>query len=76
MRTGGKYYFWRITALAGKITGLFSSNNKMDETREKNYENLKSEEINDKSHGTAENQSKIEKPASDNVSLPLFSYII
>ncbi|KAL3982116.1 Hsp70 family protein [Acanthocheilonema viteae] len=59
-----------LASLAGKITGLFSSNNKMDETKEKKQDNSKSEEINDKSHdpiGTAENQSKIEKPAGDNV---------
>lgn len=64
-----------FTALAGKITGLFSSNNKMDEAAEKNQENLKSEEINDKSHSTvnsAENQTKIEKPVGDNVSPSLF----
>lgn len=63
-------------ALAGKITGLFSSN-KIDETKkEKNEESLKSEEINDKSHSTidtTENQTKIEKPVGDNVSPSLLT---
>uniref|UniRef100_A0A0R3R133 Hypoxia up-regulated protein 1 n=1 Tax=Brugia timori TaxID=42155 RepID=A0A0R3R133_9BILA len=61
-----------LASLAEKITGLFSSNNKMDETQEKNEESLKSEEINDKSYSstnTAGNQTKIEKPTGDNVSL-------
>lgn len=59
-----------LASLAEKITGLFSSNNKMDETQEKNEESLKSEEINDKSYSstnTAGNQTKIEKPTGDNV---------
>uniref|UniRef100_A0A0R3S038 Hypoxia up-regulated protein 1 n=1 Tax=Elaeophora elaphi TaxID=1147741 RepID=A0A0R3S038_9BILA len=60
-----------LASLAGKITGLFSSNNKLDKTKnEENQENLESEETNDKSRSTvdtAENQTKIEKAAGDNV---------
>ncbi|VDK76001.1 unnamed protein product [Litomosoides sigmodontis] len=61
-----------FASLAGKITGLFSSNNKMDEADEKNQENVKSEEINDKSHSTVdptENRTKTEEPVSDNVTV-------
>uniref|UniRef100_A0A1I8ECJ6 Hypoxia up-regulated protein 1 n=2 Tax=Wuchereria bancrofti TaxID=6293 RepID=A0A1I8ECJ6_WUCBA len=59
-----------LASLAEKITGLFSSNNKVDETQEKNEESLKSEEISDKSYSstnTAGNQTKVEKPTGDNV---------
>ncbi|VDP12457.1 unnamed protein product [Onchocerca flexuosa] len=60
-----------LASLAGKITGLFSSDNKIDEiSKGKSEGSLKSEEINDKNHSTvdiAENQTKTEKPVGDNV---------
>ncbi|EFO25683.2 dnaK protein [Loa loa] len=58
-----------FASLAGKITGLFSTNNKIDETTEKNEEILESGKTNDKSYSTysAGNQTKFEKPAGDNI---------
>ncbi|VDK63329.1 unnamed protein product [Onchocerca ochengi] len=60
-----------LASLAGKITGLFSSDSKIDEiSKGKSEESLKSEEISDKNHSTidiAENQTKTEKPVGDNV---------
>ncbi|KAM3726346.1 Hypoxia up-regulated protein [Dirofilaria immitis] len=60
-----------LASLAGKITGLFSSNNKIDETKkEKDKESLKSDEVSDKSHNTVDvskNQTKIEKLADSSV---------